>query len=89
MADTTIRRLARTRAIQLRRGVGEQLAEARAVAEVSQRELATAAAIDRSVLSRAERGEANLTLDCLVAVSAALGMEASSTPLPGHRASCP
>lgn len=77
MADTTIERLAAARARNLRRSVGGQLLEMREDRELSQREVAAAAGLDRSWLARAETGEANLTLDGLAALATALGTEPS------------
>ncbi len=77
MADTTLQRLTRSRARDLRRSVGAQLLDLREERELSQREVARAAGIDRSWLARAEAGEANLTLDSLAGIATALGAEAS------------
>lgn len=77
MADTTIERLAAARARNLRRSIGDQLLELREDRELSQREVAAAAGLDRSWLARAETGEANLTLDGLAALATALGAEPS------------
>ena len=77
MADTALRRLARTRSRDLRRSVGAQLKDLREERELSQLEVAAAAGIDRSWLAKAEAGEANLTLDALAAAATVLGTEAS------------
>lgn len=77
MSETTIARLARVRARDLRRNIGGQLVEARELAELSQRAVAAGAGIDRSVLSRAETGDATLTIDALAAITTTLGLEAS------------
>jgi len=77
MADTILRRLARARALDLRRGVGAQLLEAREERELSLRAVAAASNVDRAVLSGAERGSTDLSLDALASVAAALGREAS------------
>lgn len=77
MSETALTRLTHERARQLRRAIGDQLREAREVAELSQREVAAAARVDRSVLSLAEAGDATLTTDALAAVSTVLGLEAS------------
>lgn len=77
MADTNLERLARTRGRELRRGVGAQILDLREDRELSLREVGGPAGIDRSVLARAEAGEANLTLDALAAVAVVLGADAS------------
>jgi transcriptional regulator with XRE-family HTH domain len=77
MADTALQRISRTRSRDLRRSVGNQLLDLREERELSQREVAAAAEIDRSFLSKAEAGDANLTMDALAAVATALGTEAS------------
>jgi transcriptional regulator with XRE-family HTH domain len=77
MSDTALRRLARSRARDLRRSVGSQLLDLREERELSQREVAAATGIDRSYLARAEAGEANLTADAIAALATALGAEAS------------
>ncbi len=77
MSETALARLVRARARGLRRSLGDQLREAREVAELSQRAVAAGARIDRSVLSRAETGDATLTVDALAAIATALGLEAS------------
>jgi transcriptional regulator with XRE-family HTH domain len=73
VADTNLRRLARSRGRDLRRGVGAQVRDLREDRELSLREVSGPAGVDRSVLARAEAGEANLTLDALAAVAAVLG----------------
>lgn len=77
MADTALERLARSRGRDLRRGVGAQLLDLREERELSLREVGEPAGVDRSVLARAEAGEANLTLGALAALAAVLGAEAS------------
>lgn len=77
MADTTLERLARARGRDLRRSVGDQLADLRAERELSLRAVGRGVGIDPSVLARAEAGDANLTLDSLAALASALGTEAS------------
>jgi transcriptional regulator with XRE-family HTH domain len=77
MADTTVQRLAQARARDLRRSIGEQIRDLRASRGLSIRELAAAAGVDRSLLGRAESGEAALTSSALAAVAACLGAEAS------------
>ena len=78
MADTLITRAAKERS---RRAVGRLAADltaARLDRGVSQRALAAAAEIDQSAaLSRIESGEHTPTLQTLVALATALGMEAS------------
>ena len=77
MADSTLRRMARSQARDLRRRVGDQLLDLREERELSQLEVGASVAIDRSWLAKAEAGEANLTLDALASLAAALGAEAS------------
>jgi transcriptional regulator with XRE-family HTH domain len=77
MAETTLQRLARSRSLNLRRSVGDQLRDQREERELSLRELGAASGVDPSVISRAEAGTANLTLASLAAISSALGTEAS------------
>ena len=77
MADTTIERLAASRARALRRTVAGQLEDLREQRGLSQREVAEAAGIDRSWLAKAEAGDANLTLHALAAIATVLGTEAS------------
>lgn len=77
MADTALERLARSRGRDLRRAIGAQVRDLREERGLSLREVAAISRVDRSVLARAETGEANLTVDGLAAVSAVLGAEAS------------
>jgi len=77
MADTNLQRLARSRGRDLRRGVGAQIRDLREDRELSLREVGAPAGVDRSVLARAEAGEANLTLGALAALATVLGSEAS------------
>lgn len=77
MADTNLERLAKSRGRDLRRNVGAQLLDLREERELSLRDVAGPAGMDRSVISRAEAGEANLTLDALAALATVLGTEAS------------
>jgi transcriptional regulator with XRE-family HTH domain len=77
MADTAIRRLARSRARALRHSVAEQLKDLREERELSLRELGLASDVHPSVIARAETGEGNLTLQTLAKVATALGSEAS------------
>jgi transcriptional regulator with XRE-family HTH domain len=77
VADTELQRLSRTRGRNLRRSVGSQLQDLREDRELSQHEVCAAIGIDRSWLSRAETGEANLTLEALAAIATALGAEPS------------
>lgn len=77
MADTNLQRLARARARDLRRKVGEQLTDLRAERELSLREVGRGVRVDASVVARAQTGDANLTLDALAAIATALGAEAS------------
>lgn len=77
MADTLLARLAQSRRRDLRRSVGAQLQALREDRGLSQREVCAAVGVDRSVLSRAEAGDANLTLDALAAIATALGAEPS------------
>ena len=77
MADTLIERLARARARDLRRDTGQLLTDTRAARELSLRAVARAAGVDRSLLAKAEEGEATLTTDAVAAVAAVLGMEPS------------
>jgi transcriptional regulator with XRE-family HTH domain len=77
MADTAIARLARSRARDLRRSIGAELRAAREDRGLSVRRVASEAGVDRSVLARAETGDANLATDALAAVATVLGMVAS------------
>ncbi len=77
MADTTLERIARSRARDLRRNVGSQLLDLRDERELSQRAVAGAVGVSRSQLAKAEAGDANLTLQSLTALATALGTEAS------------
>ena len=77
MADTLLERLARARARDLRRDTGEHLCAAREARHLSLRAVAGAASVDRSVLAKAEAGDATLTTDAIAAVAAVLGMETS------------
>jgi transcriptional regulator with XRE-family HTH domain len=77
MSDTAIQRLARSRARTLRRSVGDQLHDLREERALSMRELAGAAGVAASVVSRIESGDANATVDVLARLATALGTEAS------------
>ena len=59
----------------LRKSVGGALAAARKRAGLKQHELAALAGVDQAVVSRAETGKANLTLDTLHDLASALGLE--------------
>ena len=58
----------------LRAAAGKALAEARRRQGLTQAQLAERACVDQAVVSRAERGRANLTLDLLADLAAALGV---------------
>jgi transcriptional regulator with XRE-family HTH domain len=88
MADTDLQRLSRTRGRNLRRSVGSQLQDLREDRELSQLEVCAAIGIVRSWLSRAETGEANLTLDALAAIATALGAEPSVRLYPATGPGC-
>ncbi|HEY4189726.1 MAG TPA: helix-turn-helix transcriptional regulator [Candidatus Limnocylindrales bacterium] len=77
MADTAIERLSVTRARSLRRSTGAQLLDLREERGLSQREVAAAIGLDRSWLSKAESGDANLTIEALAKIATVLGVEAS------------
>jgi transcriptional regulator with XRE-family HTH domain len=77
MPDTAIHRLATSRARSLRRSVGEQIRDPREERGLSLRELSAGAGVHPSVISRAETGEANLTLESLAMLATGLGAEAS------------
>jgi len=77
MADTLITRAAKERSRHAVGRLAADLTAARLDRGVSQRALAAAAEIDQSALSRIESGEHTPTLQTLVALATALGMEAS------------
>ncbi len=60
-----------------RRAVGFAIRDARRLAGLSIRETAKAAAVDFTHLSRAEKGDAALSMDSLVAVGAVIGQDVS------------
>lgn len=57
---------------------GQALAARRAVAGVSQEELAYQAGVDRTFVSRLERGIRQPTISTLIALGAALGVSAAT-----------
>src|SRR3954447_22776098 len=77
MADTAIQRLATSRARKLRQSVGEQLLDLREERSLSQHDVCAEVGLDRSWLSKAETGDANLTLDALAHIATVLGAKAS------------
>jgi len=77
MAETLIIRAARERHRNLAHDLAGELKHARMDRRVSQRDLAIAAAIDHTLVSRIERGTVEPLLETLVAIATALGMEAS------------
>jgi transcriptional regulator with XRE-family HTH domain len=77
MADTLIARAAKERSRILVHRLAGDLADARQDRGVSQRALAAAAEIDQSALSRIEAGKITPSIQTLVALATALGMEAS------------
>lgn len=77
-----MRELAR-RQRRLRDLVGDQIAETRLEAGVSQAALAAAAQIDPGHLSRLERGLSKPSLEVLVAIAAALGADLGVRLFPG------
>ncbi len=77
MADTLIARTARERFRTTVQRLARDVADARLDRGISQRTLAAAAGVDQSLVSRIEAGEVVPSLETLVAVSTALGMEPS------------
>ena len=59
---------------QLRQSIGRAVAEARREQGMTQKQLAERALVDQAVVSRVERGRANITSDLLADVACALGM---------------
>ena len=59
---------------QLRQSIGCAVAEARREQGMTQKQLAERALVDQAVVSRVERGRANITSDLLADVACALGM---------------
>ena len=67
----------RHRQERVRSAIASQLVELRSERGVTQRDLATGSGIDRTHLSRVERGRAAASVDVLVAVAANLGADVS------------
>jgi len=76
------RELAR-RQRRVRDHVGQQIAELRVEAGISQATLAAAAQIDQAHLSRIERGRARPSVEVLVAIGAGLGADLGMRLFPG------
>jgi transcriptional regulator with XRE-family HTH domain len=77
VADTLITRAARERHSEMLHQVSKDLKQARLAAGVSQHDLATAARIAQSYVSKVEAGAGMPRLEVLVAMATALGMEPS------------
>ena len=77
MAETLIIRAARERHRNLPHDLAGELRQARLDRGISQHDLAVAACVDHTLVSRIERGVVEPPLDTLVALATALGMEAS------------
>jgi transcriptional regulator with XRE-family HTH domain len=77
VGDTTVQRMARQRAIEIRRSVGDSLRRMREDAGLSQSAIAYAAGIDRSYLRLIEAGERSATDEVRAAVATVLGADLS------------
>lgn len=77
MADTLIQRAARERHRRLAIALAQELRELRLKRGISQRQLAAAAGIDHSTLSRIEAGLIEPSYETLFLIATALGVEPS------------
>jgi transcriptional regulator with XRE-family HTH domain len=77
MGDTTVQRVARRRAGEIRRSLGDSLRRMREDAGLSQSSVGSAAGIDRSYLRLIEAGERSASDEVLAAVAAVLGADLS------------
>lgn len=65
--------MARSRREKLLLNIGEQIRKFRKEKELTQEQLARIVQMDRGKLSKIESGQANITIETLVKISAALG----------------
>jgi len=77
MAETLIIRAARERHRNLAHDLAAELRQARLDRGISQRDLAIAACADHTLVSRIERGVVEPTLETVIALATALGVEVS------------